>query len=633
MLDMLFGWRKANKCKRLIRKVQCRLKLLKNKRCTIVRQLRDDVAQLLKQGHFQTALDRVEHVFKDETLVAVYDLLDQFCEFIIINLPYIRKNKDCPNDINEAASTIIFVSARLGELPELLSLRKLFGERYGQRFTNVALQLLPGNLVNRQMQEKVCLKKVPDEVKSRLVTEIARSNFQSEPLLIEYSPESQQNLATKSTDLNLSIATQEDPGAPDVNDGEKETVYFDFSSEAKKLLKYFVYSFLKSKTIFPLISPSPRKAQCIPISAKESSVQSSTPPCLEKAEDRVLDRALSLTCEKGFPPLESSSDSSANFPEETVVLDDIHEFKSVDKTEVSLQDKRVFMFGPSVVPLSSNAEQDPAVESDQNSAHESDKSRSFKKSPKVSGKRSRGRTVSIDIKNVKDVECEIYYGESCANVPYYGRKPRERRRHLKNIPKMQEPRSCRAQQVPNISVSFVNTMDKNHGVGCRCSPKNTNSSSCSLENPCYFCTSDETDATSYSPGMPKIQCTICYHKCTYNKKPDIQQAEEIYSSRKSSKNGDVNAFLFSSSEAGSHEAKKESKPSYSRAATMPVERPNDGNSNSCLRSNSFPAEQLGRSPLHQHVHPKLPDYDELAAKFTALKKANLLNQTPPRKIK
>lgn len=59
--------------------------------------------------------------------------------------------RDCPNDINEAVSTLIFASARLGDLPELLTIRKLFQERYGQRFASAALELHHGNLVNHQV--------------------------------------------------------------------------------------------------------------------------------------------------------------------------------------------------------------------------------------------------------------------------------------------------------------------------------------------------------------------------------------------------------------------------------------------------------------------------------------------------
>lgn len=57
--------------------------------------------------------------------------------------------RDCPNDINEAVSTLVFASARCGDLPELRKLRNLFGKRYGHKTTKIALELLPGNLVNQ----------------------------------------------------------------------------------------------------------------------------------------------------------------------------------------------------------------------------------------------------------------------------------------------------------------------------------------------------------------------------------------------------------------------------------------------------------------------------------------------------
>ncbi|GMI77178.1 IST1-LIKE 10 [Hibiscus trionum] len=72
-------------------------------------------------------------------------MLDHFCEFINIQLPYIRRHRDCPNDINEAFSSLIFASARCAQLP---AIRKLFGERYRHRFETVAIELLPGNLAN-----------------------------------------------------------------------------------------------------------------------------------------------------------------------------------------------------------------------------------------------------------------------------------------------------------------------------------------------------------------------------------------------------------------------------------------------------------------------------------------------------
>ncbi|KAM7529219.1 hypothetical protein LguiB_032629 [Lonicera macranthoides] len=101
--------------------------------------------------YFPFKLIQVEQLFKDESIVTVYELLDDYCEFILTQLSYIRTHKDCPIDINEAVSSLIFASARCGGLPELPVIRKLFGERYGQGLVELALELLPGNLVNSQV--------------------------------------------------------------------------------------------------------------------------------------------------------------------------------------------------------------------------------------------------------------------------------------------------------------------------------------------------------------------------------------------------------------------------------------------------------------------------------------------------
>ncbi|XP_076936448.1 vacuolar protein sorting-associated protein IST1-like isoform X2 [Bidens hawaiensis] len=187
MFNVMFGWSKASKCKKLMKKLRCRLKLLKNKRCCIVRQLRNDVAQLIKHGHRQTAFNRVDQIYKDECIIAVYDLLAHFCEFLSHQLPYIRRSKDCPNDINEAISSLIFASARCGDLPELVRIHKLFSKRYGEHFEARALGLLPGNLVNFQIRDNLSINKVPNQVKYKLVEEITTTVLKTGPLALEFS--------------------------------------------------------------------------------------------------------------------------------------------------------------------------------------------------------------------------------------------------------------------------------------------------------------------------------------------------------------------------------------------------------------------------------------------------------------
>lgn len=53
--------------------------------------------------------------------------------------------------MNEAVSSLVFASARCGDLPELLRIRELFGKRYGPRFAAAAVDLRPGNLVNHEV--------------------------------------------------------------------------------------------------------------------------------------------------------------------------------------------------------------------------------------------------------------------------------------------------------------------------------------------------------------------------------------------------------------------------------------------------------------------------------------------------
>ncbi|KAK9284196.1 hypothetical protein L1049_023365 [Liquidambar formosana] len=102
-----------------------------------------------------------------------------------------------------------------------------------------------------------------------------------------------------------------------------------------------------------------------------------------------------------------------------------------------------------------------------------------------------------------------------------------------------------------------------------------------------------------------------------NKESSEREAEgPDYSGSPASSNG-------SNSNVTSPQMTKEAYSPYLRATTMPPERPKESRTDNFLRSNSFPFPE----PNHlNHVHPKLTDYDELAAKFMTLKKDYLQNQ-------
>ncbi|KAM7263028.1 hypothetical protein ACFE04_000711 [Oxalis oulophora] len=173
MFDFLFIWRKATQCKKLVTCLHIRLKILKNKKQHIVKQLRDNIALLLENGQCGAAFSCVEQLFADQCLLAVYGILENYCEFITVHFPYIRKHKKCPDDIKEAVLTLLFAVEYLGELPELKTIQKLFTERYGRKFSKAATESDRGSFVNHEVIEKLCIKPAPHDMKIKLINETA----------------------------------------------------------------------------------------------------------------------------------------------------------------------------------------------------------------------------------------------------------------------------------------------------------------------------------------------------------------------------------------------------------------------------------------------------------------------------
>ncbi|ONI12833.1 hypothetical protein PRUPE_4G186000 [Prunus persica] len=172
-------WRKVSKCKSLVKQVQMHLTIQKNRRDAIIRQARVDIAQLLQNGQPQQALARVETLQKDQCLLAAYDQIDHFCSCISISIVHVFKNKtvqDLPSSVGEAMASLIFAASRCGELPELRLLRGLFTEQYGWEFDITSVELRPGNLVNSQLKEKLCINLIPDDVKQGLLSDLVNKS-------------------------------------------------------------------------------------------------------------------------------------------------------------------------------------------------------------------------------------------------------------------------------------------------------------------------------------------------------------------------------------------------------------------------------------------------------------------------
>ncbi|CAL5186373.1 unnamed protein product [Lathyrus oleraceus] len=167
---------KPAKCKTALKLAVSRIKLLRNKREAQVKQLKRELAKLLENGQDQTARIRVEHVVREEKTMAAYELVEIYCELMAARLPMIESQKNCPIDLKEAISSVIFATPRCSDIPELADVKKHMASKYGKEFVSAAVELRPDCGVNRLLVEKLSAKAPDGPTKIKILTAIAEEH-------------------------------------------------------------------------------------------------------------------------------------------------------------------------------------------------------------------------------------------------------------------------------------------------------------------------------------------------------------------------------------------------------------------------------------------------------------------------
>lgn len=164
---------KASKCKTLLKLTIPRIKLLRNRREIQLRQMRKEIAKLLETGQEATARIRVEHIIREEKMMAAQEIIELFCELISVRLPIIEVQRECPLDLKEAISSVCFAAPRCADLPELQQVQLAFAGKYGKEFLAAATELRPECGVNRQLIELLSIRAPAPDVKLKVLKEIA----------------------------------------------------------------------------------------------------------------------------------------------------------------------------------------------------------------------------------------------------------------------------------------------------------------------------------------------------------------------------------------------------------------------------------------------------------------------------
>ncbi|KAI3433218.1 uncharacterized protein J3R85_007114 [Psidium guajava] len=164
------------KCKTSLTLSISRIKLLQNKRDMQLKLMRKEIAQFLQAGQEPIARIRVEHVIREQNIMAAYAILELFCEFVHARVPIIESQRECPTDLREAIASIIFAAPRCSDVPDLLQIKNLFTTKYGKEFVLAAAELRPESGVNRELIEKLSVSAPPINTRLKVLKDIAKEH-------------------------------------------------------------------------------------------------------------------------------------------------------------------------------------------------------------------------------------------------------------------------------------------------------------------------------------------------------------------------------------------------------------------------------------------------------------------------
>lgn len=167
---------KTAKFKALVNLAISRLAVFKNQRQVRCVHARSDTAQLLNLGHQDRALLRAEVVIKEQNMLDVFVMIEGYCHILIERAVMIEHNRECPDELKEAISSLIFAASRCGEFPELQEIRSMIVSRFGKDAAARAVELRNNCGVNQKMIQKLSTRHPSREIRMQVLQEIASEN-------------------------------------------------------------------------------------------------------------------------------------------------------------------------------------------------------------------------------------------------------------------------------------------------------------------------------------------------------------------------------------------------------------------------------------------------------------------------
>lgn len=177
-LDVLLGrtTKQTARLKSLLGLAVTRLAVLRAHRQVRCAQARGDVEQLLRLGHADRALLRAEQVIREQDMLDVFLLLESYCNLVSDRAALVdaaQRDRECPEELREAAAGLVYAAARCGDLPELQEVRGILAAKFGRGFVSAASELRSGCGINPKIVQKLSTKQPSLESRQMVLQEIA----------------------------------------------------------------------------------------------------------------------------------------------------------------------------------------------------------------------------------------------------------------------------------------------------------------------------------------------------------------------------------------------------------------------------------------------------------------------------
>ena len=149
IMDFLWGYQEA-KLKPYLKMAVQRLQITNSKKGNSVKFQKRDIAKLLEDGKEEKARIKVEHVIREDFSMESNEIIELLCELLHERVRHMSSQKECPLDLVECVSTLIWCADRV-DIAELAEVKKQLLYKFGKAFGEEAVGNMRGKVNERLM--------------------------------------------------------------------------------------------------------------------------------------------------------------------------------------------------------------------------------------------------------------------------------------------------------------------------------------------------------------------------------------------------------------------------------------------------------------------------------------------------